>query len=181
MDMRNKMTVWRWNIYALLLAGASWGCFAADNMHFSGALVAEPCTLRPGDEDIRLEFGTVIDKYLYTYGRTAGKAFSLVLQDCDISLGNSVKVTFSGAESAALPGLLKPDGGSLAKGIALGLETAAGAPLALNKPSKGYVIGKGSNSLQLQVYVRGEPEAIAQKKIGLGAFSAVATFGLEYE
>ncbi|HCU0895341.1 TPA: fimbrial protein [Serratia marcescens] len=173
--------MWRGVIGVGLLIAAS-GCWAAaDNMHFSGALVAEPCTLRPGDEDIRLDFGTVIDKYLYTYGRTPGKAFSLVLQDCDISLGNTVKVTFSGAESAALPGLLKPDGGSQATGIALGLETMAGAPLALNKPSEGYVIGKGSNSLQLQVYVRGEPEAIAQKSIGLGAFSSVATFGLEYE
>ncbi|MDU3573622.1 MAG: fimbrial protein [Serratia marcescens] len=173
--------MWRGVIGVGLLIAAS-GCWAAaDNMHFSGALVAEPCTLRPGDEDIRLDFGTVIDKYLYTYGRTPGKAFSLVLQDCDISLGNTVKVTFSGAESAALPGLLKPDGGSQATGITLGLETMAGAPLALNKPSEGYVIGKGSNSLQLQVYVRGEPEAIAQKSIGLGAFSSVATFGLEYE
>ncbi|MGP2965696.1 fimbrial protein [Serratia ureilytica] len=181
MKRRSKAAAWRGVIGAGLLVSASWSWAAADNMHFSGALVAEPCTLRPGDEDIRLDFGTVIDKYLYTHGRTAGKAFSLVLQDCDISLGNSVKVTFRGAESAALPGLLRPDGGSLAQGIALGLETAAGAPLALNKPSAGYAIGKGSNSLQLQVYVQGEPEAIAQKSIGLGTFSAVATFGLEYE
>ncbi|WP_423213329.1 fimbrial protein [Serratia marcescens] len=181
MERISKTAMWRGVIGVGLLIAAS-GCWAAaDNMHFSGALVAEPCTLRPGDEDIRLDFGTVIDKYLYTYGRTPGKAFSLVLQDCDISLGNTVKVTFSGAESAALPGLLKPDGGSQATGIALGLETMAGAPLVLNKPSEGYVIGKGSNSLQLQVYVRGEPEAIAQKSIGLGAFSSVATFGLEYE
>ncbi len=181
--MKRIMTtaLWRRAFGAALLAGASAGCLAADNMHFSGALVAEPCTLRPGDEDIRLDFGTVVDKYLYTYGRTPGEAFSLVLQDCDISLGNSVKVTFSGAESAALPGLLRPDGASLAKGIALGLETAAGAPLALNKPSESYAIGKGSNSLQLQVYIRAEPEALAQKKIGLGTFSAVATFGLEYQ
>ncbi|HEB0103791.1 TPA: fimbrial protein [Serratia marcescens] len=181
MNNVRQTAAWRRAIGAMMLLGASWGCAAIDNLRFSGALVAEPCTLRPGDEDIRLEFGTVIDKYLYAYGRTPGKAFSLVLQDCDISLGNSVKVTFNGAESITLPGLLRPDGDSLAKGIALGLETAAGKPLALNKPSEAYVIGKGSNSLQLQVYVQGEPEAIAQKRIGLGAFSAVATFGLEYE
>ncbi|RNW04259.1 type 1 fimbrial protein [Serratia nematodiphila] len=173
--------MWRGIICAGILVSAS-GCWAAaDNMHFSGALVAEPCTLRPGDEDIRLDFGTVIDKHLYTYGRTPGKTFSLVLLDCDLSLGNTVKMTFNGAESLALPGLLKPDGASLATGVALGLETAAGAPLAINKPSESYSLAKGSNSLQLQVYVRGEPEAIAQKNIGLGAFSAVATFSLEYE
>lgn len=88
MERISKTAMWRGVIGVGLLIGAS-GCWAAaDNMHFSGALVAEPCTLRPGDEDIRLDFGTVIDKYLYTYGRTPGKAFSLVLQDCDISLGN---------------------------------------------------------------------------------------------
>ncbi|HID9705280.1 MULTISPECIES: fimbrial protein [Serratia] len=181
MERISKTAMWRGVIGVGLLIGAS-GCWAAaDNMHFSGALVAEPCTLRPGDEDIRLDFGTVIDKYLYTYGRTPGKAFSLVLQDCDISLGNTVKVTFTGAESGALPGLLKPDGASMATGIALGLETATGEPLAMNKPSASYSIAKGNNSLQLQVYVQGEPQALAQKSIGLGTFSAVATFGLEYE
>lgn len=181
MDNTRNTAVRGWALGAALLVGANWAYAAADNLRFSGALVAEPCTLRPGDEDIRLDFGTVIDKYLYSYGRTPGMAFNLVLQDCDISLGNTVKITFTGAESAALPGLLRPDGASEAKGIALGLESAAGVPLALNKPSESYAIGKGSNSLRLQVYVRGEPEAIAQKKIGLGAFSAVATFGLEYE
>ncbi|CUY36361.1 MULTISPECIES: fimbrial protein [Serratia] len=170
-----------WSIcMGLLLAGASGSALAADNMYFHGALVAEPCTLRPGDEDIRLDFGSVIDKYLYTYGRTPGKAFNLVLQDCDLSLGKTVKVTFTGAESAALPGLLLPDGGS-PLGIALGIETMAGSPVALNKPSQGYALANGSNSLQLQVYIQGEPAAIAQKSIGLGVFSSVATFALEYE
>ncbi|MBN5381647.1 type 1 fimbrial protein [Serratia marcescens] len=171
---------WRSVCMGLLLAGASGSALAADNMYFHGALVAEPCTLRPGDEDIRLDFGSVIDKYLYAHGRTPGKAFSLVLQDCDLSLGKTIKVTFTGAESSALPGLLAPDGGSPA-GIALGIETMAGAPMALNKPSQSYVLANGNNSLQLQVYIRGEPAAIAKKAIGLGAFSSVATFGLEYE
>ncbi|MBH3093043.1 fimbrial protein [Serratia ureilytica] len=178
MNVTSKVTNF---IKVLLLLCASGNGLAADNLLFSGALIADPCTLRPGDEDIVLEFGTVIDKYLYTYGRTPGKAFALVLQDCDISLGKTVKVTFNGAESKALPGLLMPEGGSQATGIALGIETMAGVPVKLNTASEGYALAKGNNSLQLQVYIRGEPEAIAHKKIGLGAFSAVATFNLEYE
>lgn len=171
---------WRSMAAGLLLAGASNSALAADNMYFHGALVAEPCTLRPGDEDIRLDFGSVVDKYLYAHGRTPGKAFSLTLQDCDLSLGKTVKVTFTGAESSALPGLLVPDGGT-PLGIALGIETMAGALVALNKPSQSYVLANGNNNLQLQVYIQGEPAAIAQKSIGLGAFSSVATFALEYE
>lgn len=172
---------WRTIGVGLLLAGASGSGLAADNMYFHGALVAEPCTLKPGDEDIQLDFGTVIDKYLYANSRTPAKPFTLTLQDCDLSLGKTVKVTFNGNKSLELPDLLAPDGGSQASGIALGLETAEGKPVALNKPSQEMTLASGSTSLALQVYVQGEPAALAQKSIGLGAFSAVATFGLEYE
>ncbi|BBO61007.1 TPA: fimbrial protein [Serratia marcescens] len=168
-------------VLALVAGMAAGSVMAADNMLFHGALVAEPCTLKPGDEDIRLDFGTVIDKYLYANGRTPTKPFTLTLQDCDLSLGQTVKITFSGNKSLELPDLLALDGGSQASGIALGLETAEGKPVALNKPSQEMTLASGSTSLALQVYVQGEPTALAQKSIGLGAFSAVATFGLEYE
>lgn len=168
-------------VLALVAGMAAGSVMAADNMLFHGALVAEPCTLKPGDEDIRLDFGTVIDKYLYANGRTPTKPFTLTLQDCDLSLGQTVKITFSGNKSLELPDLLALDGGSQASGIALGLETAEGKLVALNKPSQEMTLASGSTSLALQVYVQGEPTALAQKSIGLGAFSAVATFGLEYE
>ncbi|MGO2465654.1 MAG: fimbrial protein, partial [Serratia proteamaculans] len=35
--------------------------------------------------------------------------------------------------------------------------------------------------INLQAYVKGEPEAIQNKSIGRGTFSAVTTFTLEYE
>lgn len=165
-----------------LCAGLSmhWAA-AADNMLLHGALVAEPCTLQPGDEDIQLDFGTVIDKYLYANGRTSAKPFSLTLLDCDVSLGKTVKITFGGVESPALPGLLLPQSAGQVSGIALGIETAAGKPVTLNKPSQGQTLANGNNSLQLQAYIQGEPGAIAGKNIGLGEFTATATFGLEYE
>ncbi|WP_368925985.1 fimbrial protein [Serratia marcescens] len=181
MKGKRRVAMWRQWLSAMLLTGASGNGMAADNLLFSGALVAEPCTLRPGDEDIRLDFGTVIDKYLYSHGRTMAKPFSLVLQDCDISLGNMVKLTFSGTESGVLPGLLAVDSSSQANGIALGLETAAGKPIILNKAGPGFTLYKGSNTLQFQVYIQGEPQAITQKKIGLGVFSAIATFSMEYQ
>ncbi|MCC4106644.1 fimbrial protein [Serratia ureilytica] len=173
---------WRGWVLALVAGlGIQGAAAAAENIRLYGALVAEPCTLRPGDEDVRLDFGTVVDKYLYANGRTPAKAFSLTLQDCDLSLGKTVKVTFSGTKSLELPELLALDGASQASGIALGLETADGKPVALNKPSQGFTLAKGSTRLALQVYVQGEPTALAKKSIGLGAFSAVATFGLAYE
>ncbi|ANJ96302.1 exotoxin [Serratia plymuthica] len=154
---------------------------ATDNLKLHGALVAEPCTLQAGDENIQLDFGTVIDKYLYLNTRTHSKPFQLRLMDCDTSLGKTMKMTFSGMESVALPGLLALDGGSEAKGVAIGLETEAGQALTLNQKSRGQAITDGINTITLQAYVRGEPEAIKNKAIERGTFTAVATFALEYE
>ncbi|CAO95312.1 fimbrial protein [Erwinia tasmaniensis] len=151
------------------------------NISYDGNLVADPCTLLPEDESIVLDFGSVIDKYLYLNTRTHGKLFQLHLMDCDISLGNSLKITFRGTESIALPGLLAPDGGSEGSGIAIGLETHKGEALALNQPGSAQDITNGSNVIALKAYIKGEPEAIKDKKIRIGAFSAVATFHLEYE
>lgn len=168
---------------AALTAGllALSGMAQADNVRLHGALVAEPCVIAPGDESVRLDFGTVIDKYLYTNQRTHGQAFDIHLTECDLSLGKTVKVTFSGTENPNLKGLLAIDGSSQAYGIAIGMETQAGQPLPLNKVGGGQRLVSGSNTLTVLAYVQGEPAAIANKTIERGPFSAIATFSLEYE
>lgn len=175
------------SLYICLLAS---GVFAANvppvaaansNLKLHGALVAEPCTLLPGDESVQLDFGTVIDKYLYLNGRTHGKAFQLHLIDCDTNLGKTLKMTFGGTESIQLPGLLALDGGSQASGVAIGMETPQGQPLPLNQQSGAYTLTDGSNVINLQAYVRGEPTAITHKTIGRGVFTTIATFTLDYE
>ncbi|QJW53201.1 putative fimbrial-like protein YfcP [Serratia plymuthica] len=175
------------NLFPCLLVGCvvAWGtqpvAAATNNLKMHGALVAEPCTLQPGDENIELDFGTVIDKNLYQNQRTLSKPFQLRLMDCDTSLGKTLKMTFSGTESVALPGLLALEGGSEASGIAIGLETQDGQPLALNQKSRGQQITDGNNVITLQAYVKGAPEAITHRNIERGMFAAVATFALEYE
>ncbi|BEM58654.1 exotoxin [Serratia marcescens] len=148
---------------------------------YRGNLVAEPCTLLPEDENLRLDFGTVVDKYLYLNGRTHGALLQLHLVDCDVSLGTTLKVTFSGAENAFLPGLLALSADSEASGIAIGMETPQGLPLPLNQAGAKYPLQDGSTVISILAYVRAEPEAITQKTIGRGPFNAVATFNLEYE
>jgi type 1 fimbria pilin len=154
---------------------------AAENMRLHGALVAEPCVIPPGDETVVLDFDTVIDKYLYMNTRTHGQAFKLHLAQCDLSLGKTVRVTFSGNESTALPGLLALNGASQASGIAIGMETPQGTPLPINQPGKTQALVSGANILTAHAYVQGEPEALANKAIERGPFSAIATFSLEYE
>ncbi|BEO62831.1 exotoxin [Serratia marcescens] len=153
----------------------------ANNVRLYGALVAEPCVIPPGDEEIELDFGTIIDKYLYLNTRTLGQKFEIRLAECDINLGKTVAVTLLGTENALLPGLLAINAASQAKGIAIGLETPEGKALPLNAASGKYVLQQGGNVIALQAYVQGEPKALVNQAIERGAFSAVATFRLEYE
>ncbi|EMJ4651133.1 fimbrial protein [Serratia marcescens] len=153
----------------------------ADNLRFSGALVAEPCVIPPGQETIALNFGSVVDKYLYTNQRTPGMPFEINLAECDLSLGKTVTVTLSGSESAALPGLLALAPGSQAAGIGIGLETPEGKKVPINRPGDKFSLASGVNGIRLWAYVRGEPNAIAQKTIVRGTFGGTATFTLEYE
>ncbi|AHG21887.1 exotoxin [Chania multitudinisentens RB-25] len=154
---------------------------AADNLRFKGALVAEPCTLRVADENLSVDFDVIVDKYLYRNGRTLGQPLVLHLNDCDISLGNMVKLTFSGIENTKLHGLLAISGASQTSGIAIGIETTQGNLVALNTASYNQGLVAGNNTLNLRAYVQGEPEAITKKTITPGNFSASATFLLEYE
>lgn len=163
---------------SLLLTKAA---LASDNIRFIGALVKEPCTIQPGDEDVELDFGTIVDKYLYTNQRTLGKYFQIHLVDCDISIGKSVTTTFTGVENLALPGLLALETSSLASGIAIGMETQSGKPLPLNRAGDKLNLVDGSNTIHVKAYIQGEPEALSKRNIVRGSFSSMAIFSLEYE
>ncbi len=166
---------------SLLLAGLSASC-VADTVNFDGTLIEDACEIYPGDEAVELDFGTVIDKYLYLNTRTHSQPFAIRLINCDLALGREVRVTFSGMASGALPGYLAFDSGSTAKGAAIGLENGAGQLLAINTGKYTQQLQTGSNNtLNLKAFVQGEPLALQTRTIGRGAFMATATFTLEYE
>jgi type 1 fimbria pilin len=154
---------------------------AVDNVRFKGALVADPCTLRVTDENINIDFGSIVEKYLYINTRTLGVPLVLHLDDCDLSLGNMVKLTFSGTENSRLNGMLAISGASQTSGIGIGIETQQGNKVAINTGSYNQGLISGNNTISLRTYVQGEPDAISQKTINPGDFIASATFLLEYE
>lgn len=153
---------------------------AADNLSFKGNLVAEPCTLRPGDDAITLDMSELSTQYLYANGRTMGKSFKIHLEGCDTSIADTVTTTFSGTVNSELPGLLALDGSSVAEGIALGIETVADVPLLLNVTSDEQTLSDGNNVIEFKAYVRGEPSALADQSITAGVFTATSTFTLDY-
>lgn len=153
---------------------------AAENLIMRGSLVDAPCVIRPGDELMRLDFGEVMDKYLYRFSRTPSRPLLIHLEDCDVSVIKEVEVTFQGIENAALPGLLRLDAGSIASGIAIGIEGLDGSAISINKPAPVRALQAGDMVLAFQAYMQGEPDAILNRRIGHGPFTATATFVLNY-
>ena len=151
----------------------------APNMYFHGALITEPCTLKPGDEAIELQFGPVTDKYLYKNKRTLGLPIELHLLDCDISQDSAVKVFFSGTENLALPGYLALSGST--QGFAIGLERPDGQPVMLNKQRPAWNLSKNETVISLNAFLQIEPDALVERNISRGEFEAMMLFGLEYE
>lgn len=154
---------------------------ASENLAFKGTLVNAPCTLRAGDEALALDFGTVIDKFLYSDTRTPSQPFRLHLDDCDTAVMSGVKLTFSGTESLELPGLLALDASSVARGVAIGMTTEGGQALPLNVQGATTPLTPGDMTITLRAYVQAEPQAQASRSLVHGPFTATATFVLEYE
>ncbi|WP_058968983.1 fimbrial protein [Type-D symbiont of Plautia stali] len=153
---------------------------AAENLIMRGSLVDAPCVIRPGDELIKLDFGEVIDKYLYRFSRTPSRPLLIHLEDCDVSVVKEVEITFQGIENTALPGLLRLDAGSIASGVAIGIEGLDGSTISINKPAPVRALQTGNMVLAFQAYMQGEPDAILNRRIGHGQFTATTTFILNY-
>lgn len=166
-------------IIGLPLSGSAFAI--PNNLHLYGTLVEEPCTIKPGDEKVRLTFGNTPDKNLYAYGRTVSKEFAIKLSECDTSIGQSVKVTFSGTPSAALPGYLAIANTSTSSGFAIGIENEDGTALNIDHEGEEIALQDGATQLNFKAFLRGEPDAISNMDIKRGPFSAVATFKLDYE
>ncbi|WP_299998420.1 fimbrial protein [uncultured Cedecea sp.] len=165
-------------LLSALLLGSLSGAEAAPNVRLYGTLVTEPCTVV--SETIDVDFGTIVDKYLYLNEghRTPGQRFAIELADCDLSLGNTVKVMFVGKESLALPGLLTV--GDQNRGVAIGIETLSAQAVKFNEATDALALSSPNSQLDFKAYVQGEPDAVASQTIVRGAFSETASFRLDY-
>ncbi|HIE0647012.1 TPA: fimbrial protein [Serratia marcescens] len=149
-----------------------------ENIYLHGTLVEEPCSLSMASSRQTVKLGNVIKNTLYLHQRTHSYPFAIVLEECDISLGAIVEIGFNGEADEQQPDLLAVSG--TAKGIAIGLETAEGKPLALNKTIERYSLNDGQRVLAFAAYVSAPTSVIEQQGIVEGDFSASATFTLNY-
>jgi len=155
--------------------------YSSGDIYVHGTLIAEPCTLMPGDEAIEIDFDTIVDNYLYINTRTHPEPFSIHLIDCDVADGEGVKVSFTGNENSNLPGLLALDPGSSATKLGIGIQSETGDLIPINTETALYPLVDGDNTLKFQSFVEAELVAIKSKAIGLGTFVATAVFILNYD
>lgn len=154
---------------------------AATDIRFTGALVAEPCVINAEDEVLELDFSNILDRELYVNHRSQTQPLTITLTDCSIDTAKSVTITFSGNENSKLPGYLAINAESSASGFAIGMETLSGQAVLLNKGAPPVSLESGRTLILLRAFILGEANAIRDRTITYGAFSAVATFHLNYQ
>jgi|SRR5690606_2348629 len=149
------------------------------DVNITGEVVSAPCKIRAGDENLMVDLGAVVDKYLYINTRTEGTPFTLHLENCNTTTWRTVKLTFNGTANSAMPALLNVTG---VNGIGVGIETMGTitALLPLGTASTPQILST-TTMLNFKAFVQGEPQALINKTITRGSFSAVATFLLEYQ
>ncbi|WP_270655273.1 fimbrial protein [Enterobacter bugandensis] len=157
---------------------------ASSEVDFKGKLVAEPCLVAAGGdaENVVVDFGTISGKTFYSISgrRTWLKPFHILLHDCDLTLGTSVKITFLGAEDTEQPGLLAVTSTSGVSHVAVGLKTETGKDLNFNSPSDAYLLSSGNTELKFKAYIQASDDGVKNRSVGFGSFEAITTFRLEY-
>ncbi|MEB8194999.1 type 1 fimbrial protein [Raoultella terrigena] len=148
---------------------------ADTDVYFTGNLVADPCELHVDSEDQIVDFRNVPSKTFIKYHRSERERFSIWLTECDLSLGDTVTVTFMGTEDVLQPGLFAVTG--MAAGIAIAVEDADGTPVLPNVPMRPSALTAGDTYLNFQAFI----SAPVHSRVREGDFECVTTFLLEYD
>ncbi|MFJ3120493.1 fimbrial protein [Pseudomonas protegens] len=175
-----------WLGYLLVLSGfalITLPAAATENLFFSGALVAEPCTLMPEDREKAAPHLVATDKELYRSGRTRGEPIVLRLLNCDVGQEEvQIKILFDGASSSADPAYLKPASGEgMAEGVLIGLETQDGQLLPLHQSNPMGRLSNGDNQISFMAYLKAEAGALVARSIKGGNILATLSFILSYD
>lgn len=159
----------------MVLCSASFG----DNkVKYEGTLISLPCTI---DEDTPtvVEFGVIVDKQLYLHEKTSPKPFSIILQDCDASIANTISLSVQGAAgNVTSDGYLMLNPSSTAKGVVIGLMDNSGKRIPINSVLSPVAISNGSMAIQLNAFVKIDSQN--EREITPGEFNSVLYYTLDF-
>jgi len=175
-----------WLLLVFLLGGQAW----AVDINFDGNLLDRPCQVASESQEQNVMFMVHPTKDFWSLpARSPVEKFTIHLADCDTSsVWKVVKLKFSGAAEMNMQGqsdyFLKVTGeneGKLAVGL---LDTDGKTPLKLgvaHNHEQGTQINRTDLQLIFGAFVQATPEAVAEKSVKPGQYSAIANFELAYE
>lgn len=142
---------------------------------FDGVLIAEPCNISTESKDQLIDFKNIPSKTFISNNRTVSEKFNINLKECDLSLGQTVTVSFQGRESDIKLGNFATEGD--AKGISIALEDRDGNAIYPNQPAKAVSLTEGDTVLEYKAYIQADDYS----RIDFGDFTSSVTFSFEYE
>lgn len=161
--------------FSVFLLMYSISAFSDTDVVFDGVLIAEPCSISSSSEEQVVDFKNIPSKTFISNKRTVPEKFGIMLKDCDLSLGQTVTVSFKGSESGNAAGNFATVGD--AKGISIALEDSKGNSIHPNQPAKAVSLDEGDTLLEYYAYIQADDYS----RVDYGDFTSSVTFSFEYE
>lgn len=158
---------------AVVLGGFASGANASDgSVHFTGEIIAKACTVDSGGTPIEVPLGKVAASSLSVAGtKSTSHPFDIKLTGCEDSDAN---VRFDGTPDADKPHLLKLGGSSVAKGVAIEINTINDDNVAMYDKSPDIHLNAGPNTLHyLARYVATGPTVVVGKAEATTQFTII--------
>lgn len=153
----------------------------ADHVEFMGVLRnAIPCSIN-NDSDLVIPFNEVNDKDLYKK-KDIIQSFDVIISGCEHLPDFSYTMAFTGIENSSIRGAISIDSDDGTAGYAIKLNYD-GNDILLNTEYPITFLNKRdlSTELTFKAFILGEEDAIKNRSIRLGGFTATTTFNIYYQ
>ncbi|MGC1027642.1 fimbrial protein [Pantoea agglomerans] len=170
------------------MALASGSVFAAEQGHgtvnFKGEIIEAPCSITADTVEQTVDLGQVSSSALKAGGKSSPKAFSIKLEDCDVTAltNKTVTATFTGkgASFDTSSSLLALAGSAAGAGIAITDDNSS--VIKLGTASTAYTFTDASTEAELRysAYLQGAADNTATPIVA-GEFTSVANYTLAYQ
>lgn len=143
-------------------------------VHFKGEIIDAPCSIAPESSDQTVDLGQVSNSALANSGTSQPVAFSIDLQDCDISTYKTVTAVWSGTPDVNMPTAWGISG--VASGAAIVLRDASEKDVEMGKETAPTTLTSGDTTIAMSAFLKGDGQTVVP-----GAFTGAADFVLSYQ
>ena len=145
-------------------------------VHFKGEIIDAPCSIAPESADQTVDLGQVSNSALKDGGASQPVAFSIKLQNCDISKYHTVTATWGGTEDTNQAGVWGITG--TASGAGIVLRDASEKPIKLGTESAATTLTANDTTIAMSAFLQGDGSNVT---VVPGAFTGAADFVLAYQ